>query len=266
MLNIILVIYKVRPSCLVATEDDKYDMIKILFKEIPNINLILNGTGLEIGYKKYNPATDNFDISLVFLKGSIVDNPIKKSTKKIDDEQIGKYVGFQCIGHDFGNFKVDRIGINISEKKTNTSFYDEVCEIKKSNINKLTENASKFNIKINNCLNKFGYNTIAKVKIWPGTLTRYSMLKNKNYDYIKKNMDEYINDFENNYISKLFNKSITFKNLKNINKYNINQITVLYNAANVEDRYKKYYNNAQTDKEVENVAKKLLINDNEFWK
>jgi len=92
------------------------------------------------------------------------------------------------------------------------------------------------------------------------------MLKNKNYDYIKKNMDEYINDFENNYISKLFNKSITFKNLKNINKYNINQITVLYNAANVEDRYKKYYNNAQTDKEVENVAKKLLINDNEFWK
>lgn len=268
LLNIILVVYGVRPSFLFESAGyNDYNVKPEFYNVLKTINSILKSTntGLELKCK-----SDNFKFEriFVFLKDSMVDVSIKEDPKRVaDDHYIGIYLGFICIDQNYSDYTSDRIVIRIVEKKSNHDLVVQVCEKNKISVNKLTLYANKLNKEINNCLNKFGYNSSFTITTVISTTTRYSNLINKNYKFIKKYISDYINDFENFYISDsdIFKNSKTLQNLKNINKDNIDKIIQLYKKAVIESYFDIYYNKANNHNDIKLITQQILIMDDKYW-
>ncbi len=259
LVNLILVTEDIRPATLFETTDYKnygnLDKIMDIFYSIIN-DFIVNGIKLII--EDDNNAFPRF---LIYKKGSFVEKSINEDINRIqDDYYLGQYLGFQCVGHDYANYKKSRITVKYYVTKNSINFYYivEVCEIGKISLDKLKKEADKYNNNINKVLNKYYLSSFYQIDINDGTDKRQIELEKQNINYIKNNIDKYINDFDNFYISGLstFEQSIVYKNL--INLTNLKLVSKVYTDMNTTDKYYKMYKNANTHEKILQVAKKIL--------
>lgn len=262
IINIIMVVEKVRPSCLFETGDFKHDIEPEFFDIINTFNNQINAN-LQI-------EQDNFQFPryLIFIKNSKIAKSLKNNSDIINNDKfLAESLGFQCIGHDYSNYNLTRISVEYTESNTNEIFMVELCELNKKSLASINKTANDLNSRFNKVLNPLNYNSICTIKTIEGTLFRYLQLQNKNYSYIIENSKDYISDFENYYISdeKVFQKSGTFKNLVNLNPDNITKLTEIYKIAIIDDKFTKCYENTNNHTQIEDVAKKILKLDLELW-
>ena len=116
VLNIILVKLGARQATLIEINNleslDK--MKKNIYKKILNVII-----------KKMNMVKTTDHVSYRYF---VTNKKIKEPTT---DEEIGKLLGFECVGHDYYLQDVPRIAYSIYEQNTGENIYAEVCEIDK---------------------------------------------------------------------------------------------------------------------------------------
>ena len=259
IINILLVIKKVRPATLYESGDFKKNRNEELFDIIKKINTLITPNILLYSFDSFK-----FPRILIYLKDSKVHKSITIDYNRLNnDKYIGQYLGFQCINHNFGDYTKTRISVRqyINDKEIIT----EVCEYNKIHIKELENTSNKLTLKINDVLSPYGFKCTNKIEIIYGTEDRYKYLFKKDMSYIKDNLDEYINDFENFYIAdqKIFEKSSTYKNL--IKLENLDFLSKIYKTYVIEDKANKFYENVDTHKKITIIANKLLKQDHILW-
>lgn len=259
VLNLVLIIHKVRPAMLFESgsfNDAEIEEFQKIYKTV----------------KKAEPSLDKqndsypFPRTLVYLKKSFVDKNLDEDANNIEDDSLlGKYLGFLCAGHDYSNYKVTRISVDYFINKT--LYKAEVCDPRELSIETITQQAVIFNDSVNNVLRKFGYESEIKIKTIDGTLDRYKQLRENNLEYISTNLEQYISDFENHYISveAVLKKSETYKHLKNLNPQCIKKLSEIYKIAIIDEKYSKSYERADTHPKILAVATKILKVDKDWW-
>jgi hypothetical protein len=156
---------------------------------------------------------------------------------KSSDEEIAALLGFYCKGHDYSNQNKQRISASISLDSKH-DIYAEICETQKIDLKKFEFHVKNKTNNFNLILKKFGMHATVKFdNMIPETILLKN-LKAGDLDYVKKNMDKYIDILENNYRSKDYESGkISFdaykdfvkttkiyKNLINVNKDNVNKV------------------------------------------
>jgi hypothetical protein len=274
ILNIILVCEQVRPAFLFEffNYGRNRDILSDLYEIIYDINS--NFEKVSINKKlKYTSDKISFERIFVYLENSFVDRTIKSYPESVrDDKWIGKFLGFQCVNHDYFNTKVDRITINHFVLINNQKFplITEVCQMDLVDIEDLEKGAYELNDDINIILNSLGFNSIYDIKITIGTNTRYQKLEEKDIKYIKKNKFEYENDFINYYISNedIWLDSITCKKLNNIEELDakdFNKLITIYREAAIEDKFDIFYEGSRSDEDIIETSRRIKEDDTIFW-
>lgn len=160
---------------------------------------------------------------------------IYKSIDKLpeSDIELGYLLGMTYLNDNYSDFRLYRTIYKIYETYNNFELYVEIALdnhnlVIKNNIDKLKE----FNYIINKY--KLPYRLACKKEYDHGTIKRYNELFNKNYNYVIKYKNEYINDILNwneeidylnnvefdatvNFLNKNYDKLIKFYN--KINQY-----------------------------------------------
>lgn len=256
ILNLILVIKDIRPSFLYESAN----FPKHSLNEIQDIIQSLNN------YTQLVYLSDNFKFPriLIYKKGSWVEQSLLTDPKRINiDDFIGQYLGFQCVGHDFGNQKISRVVVNI-HTTNGKNLMTEVCEYSKVSVPDIELKAKQLTDKMNNVFKKFYIKVTYTVRVETTITERSQQLSKGNVDFIKKNLFDYYSDFENYYISnqKIFESSITYRELSNLR--NLDLVAFLHKSS-IEGLYDRYYSSAKTIPQIESVAKMLVEEDRQFW-
>lgn len=262
IINLVLVIFGARPALLFEsvnyTADEKLDFFSVC-QQIDSIEHLDDDT--------------IFTRSLFFVKNGQVHKALMEDPNRINDDiYLGVFLGFTCIGHDYGNYKKTRIAFyyNVYPKEDSTietNIIAEVCEFSENAVKKLEKVSSKTNMKINQILDKFGYVCKLEVRVIRGHIERYEELENNNSNYVKENINEYIDDFENMYMDlSFFRESVTYNQLLNINKRNIKYIKDVYQLAVIEEFFLPLFHAALTKDEIKIITKDILKKDSDWWK
>lgn len=156
------------------------------------------------------------------------------------EEEIGELLGFRDPGGDYFDYKNKRLSLTIYEEKTKTNIFSQLLkgDIKDNeNIDYAEETVKKFNnimdiLKLNY---KFSYSLSQD----DGTIKRKKELENENIRYLKKNKDEYINDFQNIFdknhpINNLFKKIVSGNGNKKLLKKCLSLFLYFYKQFNKE--------------------------------
>ena len=284
ILNLLLVCYGVRPAFLYEEanyiNDNKNSTL--LFNMI--INRINN-----LGCLKLITKKDNFKFTRIYVyldensrikinpKLYPVDTIIKNNPNSIiDDNEIAKILDFNCIGHNYGSPNINRVIISvfIEDKTTNTkySIKTEFCEEIKFDRKEADAKYSEFLRKINDVINEYNYESFYQIKFIFSFRTKLDMLERANINFIKENLDKYINDLGNEYISDTveLERSTTYKKfndientLKNNREYNL--LKHIYKKI-INNGYNSFYENAHTYYRIKSVSKLLADRDINLWK
>ena len=263
VLNIILVCEGIRPAFLFesgnyTSTNNKQRIFTIVdtFNTIPGIQLV------------YSTDSNPFPRTFVYLQGSFVDKSIRENaSRKNEATYIAQYLGFHCAGHDYEDFRKTRISVNFTEKRTDNNFYTEVCEENKTNVRSLTDTMNKKNDAINSVLIPLGYRSVCNITTTIGTAERYEHLKQGDISYIKKNISEYVDDFENYYISDTdeLKKSMTYYHLTHLKPENIPKLAQIYYMSCIQSKLDPLYKNATTHNALHNVSVYLVQQDFNIW-
>ena len=259
IINILLVIKKVRPSMLYESGDFKKDRTQELYGIIEKLNKVIAPCVLLT-------STDSFKFprTFIYLKDSPVHKSIKKNNDRVDtDSYIAEYLGFQCKNHKYSDYRKTRVAIHYYVN--DNEIITEVCEYGKIHQKELKDNSDKLTLKINKVLSPYGIVSTNTIEISYGTEERYKQLLKKNIPYIKNNIYDYENDFVNFYISdeEAFLKSSTYKHL--IKLENLNLLAKLYKKYVINTESDKFYKNADTREKVSEIANILLKEDHILW-
>jgi len=268
VINIILVCEGARPSFLLESSDYTKEQMSIVAEIINKLNEKISKPLLSISDEWKFPRY------FIFLKDSYVDNEILKDNSKIiNEEWIAKFLGFNCVGHDYSNFKKNRIVLEffLNNKKPYSQLIVEVCEMEKIDINILKKSARDTNIKYNKILNPLGYKTFFTIKIDISVTERYEKLLSKDIEYIKKHREEYLNDLYNGYIANtdVFNTSTTYNKIKNISKktsdHDLNKLEKIYKSAVIDENFDNFYQTKSTLEDIKNIALDIKNFDDFYW-
>lgn len=128
--------------------------------------------------------------------------------KEIDvDAQLGGLLGFHCIGHDYNNIELHRLGLRINVENKNRMTmpartfnpYAEFCVVDEKNAKKQREEVEQFikfkSAQYQKVADLFGFTVTYEIQNVAGKWERVQNLKNNNY--IKDHFDEYYNDLAN---------------------------------------------------------------------
>lgn len=140
-----------------------------------------------------------------------------------NDEEMGQTLGFYCSTHDYSNYAVDRIALEIYANVGGIEehqIYAELCEIPLVNMRKLKAFLRSKIRKFNTAMKSIGFDITfrGKIKVETGLLTLYKKVDEKDIDYIWNNIDKYYNFFYNfgygdlhSYIKRNFNEKDDLK-------------------------------------------------------
>jgi len=283
ILNILLVCRGIRPAFLFEESNfQRFDKnpIKKLYKIVDYIN---ENTSIFIKTKEDNST---FKRVFVYLSESSreevnkkiypVDLTIMDNKNSVnDDDEIALFLGFYCSGHDYSNNEIDRIGLSIflyDKYNKEIELTAEFCEAEKINLTEIKKYANNLVNKINKVTKEFGYICEYNLNYSYSNITKLQKLREKDLVFIKKHLNDYLNDLVNFYISddKLLEKSITYKKFINIeetikNKEEYEKLLSLYEMA-INEYFIKYYTDIKNDDDLYEVAELLLNSDKEFWK
>jgi hypothetical protein len=256
--SLVLVARGARPACLIqihlwGKKAAKFHTLFDTINRVTEADLVLFDMPYEI---------------LVCRRDSWVAGAIQESPETLKyHNYIGHYLGFQCAGEMFWDTTKPRITVSIIETVTNMEIYTEVCEFSKHSVENLLQSTSTINCAFQKVLNPLGYDTKVEITVDDGTHERYKQLREGNRKYIEDWLDEYMNDFENYYISdpKTFKTSKTYKHLAQLNHLDL--ISQVYLEYVVENRGLELYKSADYDiKKILQIAKEVKKIDDAFWK
>lgn len=258
-INIYLVIMGVREVCLIETGDMDVKEQDLFWEIVGGLN-----ESLEIPLTIKLEHEDHFPRYFIFLSSNDELNDILDDD--LDEEQIGRILGYQCAGNEYHRYDRPRFVIRYVEEITNMAFYTEVCDLSVFSKDEIISNTiNRINI-INDALNQIGYSAKLVFDQDDGVNYRYQKLVERDVNYISENMNKYIDDFENFYIS---NKEIlmTSKTYKHLIKLEcLNLIAKLYDDYVLNHKDDHFYDGASTLEEIANAAQKLKNKDTKFWK
>jgi hypothetical protein len=284
ILNLLLVCFGIRSAFLYEeTNYIRYNekCNQFLFVLIDKIN--------KIGYLKLNTKKDSSKFTRIFVyldehsrfkinselypvDSIIEDDP---DCINIDDGEIAKILDFNCVGHDYSNQKLNRVEIKvyIKNKLDENEIYEikaEVCEESKFSHEEANKKYTDFEYKINGVMNEFHYECFYTITNIPSFLTKLKMLEEKNIEFIKENLGEYISDLENFYISdpEELGRSTTLKKINDLGNTIKNDIeyTKLLNIykKSINGEFDYLYEDLNYE-EIKNVAKELSDKDIIDW-
>jgi hypothetical protein len=283
ILNILLVCTGVRPAFLFEeTNFQRFDKnpLKNLYKIVNYIN---ENTSIFLKTKEDNSTFKRVFVYLSEISREEVNkkiypvdlNIIDNKNSVNDDDKIALFLGFYCSGHDYSNNEIDRIGLSIfvyDKDHKEIELTAEVCEAEKTNLTELKNYSNKLVNKINKIIKEFGYTCEIILKYLYSNITRLQKLREKDLVFIKKHLDDYLNDLVNFYIcdETLLEKSITNQKFVNIeetikNKEEYEKLLSLYEMA-INEKFDKYYADIENNDDLYKVAELLLNSDKEFWR
>lgn len=179
-------------------------MTKQQKKLIKSVIKILNRSKLKPKLKYRNVKGRN----IVYL------DPELDKMKELNDLDLARLLGFHCIGHDYGNQDLHRLGLMIwiEGNKKRFSPYAEVCVVDEKNAIKQYKAIEQFMInktaQYGKVADLFGFTASYQIQDVPGKLERANNLKNN--EYIEKHFDQYYDDIWNN-----FTKTTRFSDMDN---------------------------------------------------
>lgn len=224
LINVILVFHDARDAFLYESTNFKNDT-RFIFSLVEKFNK--HGSKLKI-------TSDEFKYPrfFVYKENSWVDKDIIMNL--YNDPSIAKYLGFQCIGHDFSNYRVPRITVEYYVESR--QIIAEVCEINKIPKSKIVKRSNETLKRLNNVLNQYGMKVNVSINVDDGLDIRTKNLFENKKKYILKNKDYYKNDLANNYLNNNWGKSFTFKYLEEskteINKDLLTVLKIIYKYIN----------------------------------
>ena len=248
VLNIILVKLGARQATLIEINNlESLGETKNIYEKILNVII-----------KKMNMVKTRDIVSYRYF---VTNKKIKGPTT---DEEIGKLLGFECVGHDYHLQDVPRVSFSIYEQNTDENIYTEVCE--KDKIEDLDEMIRKQEAKVklwNEIISGvIPYEFQLEIKELLPSRDLYNNYENKHY--VIENIAEYLNLIYNDFYneSQFLNKDFLLANF-NVFKFimkHLGDIDILYNMPS--NRYPSEGFNSL----IKNVAafeKKLLKAKNE---
>ena len=238
LVNVILVFHGARDAFLYESTNFKNDT-NFIFLLVEKFNKY--GSKLEIKSDEFK-----YPRFFVYKENGWVDKDIQKNPMNLySDPSIAGYLGFQCVGHDFSNYRVPRITIGyyieyiesrqiIAEESR--QIIAEVCEINKIPKSKIVKQSNEKLKRFNNVLNKYGIKMNVSINVDDGLDTRTKNLFENKKKYILKNKEDYKNDLANNYLNDDWEKSFTFKYLEesktDIDKNLLTVLKIIYKYIN----------------------------------
>ena len=213
---------------------------------------------------------DIYPVDLVILDNSEAVN---------DDSEIAQMLGFMCIGHNYSSNQIDRTDINFYLQSDSSddiiNLKTEVCEknkFDKFDREKIEDDLHNLQKNINNIVKKYNYTCYYRISNTYSFKTKLKKLKTKDIEFILDNLEEYINDLENYYISDTIEleRSTTYKKFMDIentmkNKKEFNLLITTYEMMS-EGEFDSYYEDANTYAKIRKVAHELANEDIEIWK
>ena len=238
LVNVILVFHGARDAFLYESTNFKNDT-NFIFLLVEKFNKY--GSKLKIKSDEFK-----YPRFFVYKENGWVDKDIQKNPMNLySDPSIAGYLGFQCVGHDFSNYRVPRITIGyyieyiesrqiIAEESR--QIIAEVCEINKIPKSKIVKQSNEKLKRFNNVLNKYGIKMNVSINVDDGLDTRTKNLFENKKKYILKNKEDYKNDLANNYLNDDWEKSFTFKYLEesktDIDKNLLTVLKIIYKYIN----------------------------------
>jgi hypothetical protein len=172
---------------------------KVHKKLIKSVIKILNSSKLKPRMKIRNIEGQH----IVYL-----DPDIDKIKSLEYHEDLGEILGFHCVGHDFGNAELHRLGLRISieRKDSKARVYAEYCVVDEKNAKKQYAAIEQFMQKKAEQYQKvgslFGFTVSYQIRDEPGERDRIANLDDNRY--LKKNFSDYANDVWNVFASTRF--------------------------------------------------------------
>jgi hypothetical protein len=215
VVNVTLVYYNERDAFLYESTNFKNNT-QFIYKLVEMFNN--NGAKFKIKNDEYT-----FPRFLVYKEDSWIDKDLEKNPDNIrDDSSLAKYLGFQCVGHDFSNYWESRITVSffVENPKYNkrANIVTEVCEINKIPKNEIERIAFEKLERFNSVLKQYDLKVTVDITVDQGVNSRIKKVDEKNIVYIRDNIDDYTNDIENEYGN--FDKTYTYQYLEK-NNYKI---------------------------------------------
>ena len=227
LVNVILVFHGARDAFLYESTNFKNDtdFIFLLVEKFNKYGGKLKIKSDEFKYPRF----------FVYKENEWVDKDIEKNPMNLyNDPSIAGYLGFQCIGHDFSNYRVPRITIGYYIESS--QIIAEVCEINKIPKSKIVKQSNEKLKRFNNVLNKYGIKMNVSINVDDGLEMRTKNLFENKKKYILKNKEDYKNDLANNYLNDDWEKSFTFKYLEesktDIDKNLLTVLKIIYKYIN----------------------------------
>ncbi len=232
LLNIILVYGDARSATLVElnnlTPEERKNEKDIIYKLISTLKL--------------NTLQDPFASYRFFVTKNSLSTPETQ-------EDIARILEFVCIGHDFGNQEIVRLGSSIYEKKTNIPIIAEVCESEKISRDKLKEILKSKIKKMNDAMKKMNLEYRFHYSIRKMYPQEYLIKKSNNINFVKKHLVDYVNLIYNDF----FSESRFVKNPDLIlEKFDLFQIIISIIHTNY---LENHFKNLSDENKLENIQK-----------
>ena len=136
----------------------------------------------------------------------------------------------------------------------------------------MKKNAISLLKRMNNILNKLDYEVDLDIHLDVGAETKYEKLVDKDKKFILENADNYINDFENFYISDmsvleqstLYHK-LTHMNDTILNDNDLQKLALLYYQCCIKKFFDSYYEHADDFEKIKTAAEVILKFDWFYW-
>jgi len=283
ILNLLLVCYGVRFAFLYEETNYGEKSTSIFLKIVDRIN--------SIGCLKLKTTQDKHRFPRIFvyldkesrekINPTIypVDDIIEKNPNFVNiDNEIAKILDFYCIGHiNYGSSKINRVSItvNIKNKSVEDKIYTiktEVCEKDKFNIEEAKKKYLEFVKKINDVIEKYNYISYYRFENIFSDQHKLKMLESKDSEFILNNLNKYLSDLNNHYISDdvELEKSITYKKFIDINNTIKNDkefifLVDIYKKC-IDKKFDSFYYGANSYDKLKKVSKKLSDDDINSWK
>jgi hypothetical protein len=130
----------------------------------------------------------------------IVKNESLKTPETQDE--IATLLGFLCIGHDFSNDQIERIGGIITEQKTGAAVYAEYCEASKISKEQVEEHFQKYVDRFNQAIQEYDLPYRFTYKVTVDKPLHYYLERASDQDFVKNNLFEYITILQNYYFER----------------------------------------------------------------
>jgi hypothetical protein len=150
-----------------------------------------------------------------FNFGLVYTNPALDKKTFLTEKEKGYWLGFYCVGHDYGNINVDRVAIHI-RTTTKVSLHSEACTASSKNVArqmyKLRRFAQKRAQQFGEVLKLLKFQIEYDVLFETSRLTRNANLDNDSF--VREHLDEYVQDIADDWTPDTYFLNLSWDEIK----------------------------------------------------